>query len=75
MRYHLRETFARRLQGIVLLTLAYATHKTNADEAMLIFGLMGISLLSLDLSFIPRYIYIMARKIVRYGNRKEWYMK
>ena len=59
----------------MLFLLAYAAHKAGADEAMLIFGLIGFALLSLDLSFVPHYIYIIARKIVRYGNRKEWYLK
>lgn len=63
----------QRIQGIVLILLAFAARKTDADGAIIFFVIMGIALLDLDLRFIPRSIYSLAKRIVRYGNKKEWY--
>lgn len=63
----------QRIQGIVLILLAFAAHKTGADGAIIFFAIIGIAMLDLDLRFIPRSIYLLAKRVVRYGNRKEWY--
>lgn len=70
--YHLRKNVATHLQGIILVILALAAHKTNADEASVMFAIMGIAMLCGNIHY---YIYKAARKIVRYGNREEWYIR
>lgn len=70
-RYHLRKTIVTRLQGLALILLAAAAHSVEANEVTFIFAAMGIVML---ISNIHHYIYKVARKIVRYGNREEWYL-
>lgn len=70
-RYHLRKTIVTRLQGLALILLAAAAHRTRADGAAILFALIGATMLCSNIHY---YIYKAARKIVKYGNREEWYL-
>ena len=70
-RYHLRKSILIKLQGLILILLAMAAHNVNADDIMIVFATIGILMFC---SSTHHYIYKLAKKIVRYGNKNEWYL-
>lgn len=65
-RYHIKKTILIRLQGAMLILLAYAAHKVNSDAAALLFAVMGITMLLHNVHILARCLY----KISKYFYRK-----
>lgn len=69
-RYRIKKT---ALQSIIMFLLATLAHKENADDAMLLFALIGLAMMLYSAGLNENLVYRLARKIVRYGNLKGWY--
>lgn len=69
-RYRIKKT---ALQSIIMFLLAALAHKENADDAMLLFALIGLAMMLYSAGLNGNLVYRLARKIVRYGNLKGWY--
>ena len=64
-RYKIKKTVLIRLQGVVLISLAYAAHRTNSDAAALLFAIMGSTMLVQDMHFMSRCLYKISKRIYR----------
>lgn len=64
-KYHVKNSILMRLQGVMLLLLAYAAYKTESGEAAIIFALMGIVLLLQNVHILSHFIYKISKYIYR----------
>lgn len=64
-KYHVKNSILMRLQGIMLLLLAYAAYKTGSGEAAIIFALMGIVLLLQNVHIFSHFAYKISKRIYR----------
>ena len=70
-RYQIKKNIKPKLQGVILLLLAYAAHKTNSDDAAVIFALLGSVMVLSDMEIICRGIYKLSKYIYRKGRWRE----
>lgn len=63
--YHIKKTVLIRLQGIILILLAYSAHKVNSDAAALLFAVIGITMLLQNVRILSRCLYKISKYIYR----------
>lgn len=64
-KYHLKEKVVWRLEGLILILLAYAAHTVQADEAAILFVLIGTVMLLPNLQITTHFLYKIAKRIYR----------
>lgn len=64
-RYKIKKRVLIRLQGIILILLAYAAHKASSDTAALLFVIIGSAILMQDMHFLSRCLYKISKRIYR----------
>lgn len=64
-RYHIKKNVLIRLQGIMLVLLAYAAYKVDSDGAALLFALMGIVMTLQNVHILSRCLYKISKHIYR----------
>lgn len=69
--YRIKKNIKPKLQGVILLLLAYAAHKANSDDAAVIFVLLGSIMVLSDMEIIFRGIYKLSKYIYRKGRWRE----
>ncbi len=68
-KYRLKEKVILRLEGLILILLAYAAHIVQADEAAILFVLIGAVMLLSNPQILTRFLYKISKRIYR---RYRW---
>lgn len=68
-KYRLKEKVILRLEGLILILLAYAAHIVQADEAVILFVLIGAAMLLPNPQILTRFLYKISKRIYR---RYRW---
>ncbi len=68
-KYRLKERVILRLEGLILILLAYAAHIVQADEAAILFVLIGAVMLLSSPQILTRFLYKISKRIYR---RYRW---
>lgn len=68
-KYRLKEKVILRLEGLILILLAYAAHIVQADEAAILFVLIGAAMLLSSPQILTRFLYKISKRIYR---RYRW---
>lgn len=68
-KYRLKERVILRLEGLILILLAYAAHIVQADEAAILFVLIGAAMLLSSPQILTRFLYKISKRIYR---RYRW---
>ena len=68
-KYRLKEKVILRLEGLILILLAYAAHIVQADEAVILFVLIGATMLLPNPQILTRFLYKISKRIYR---RYRW---
>lgn len=68
-KYRLKEKIILRLEGLILILLAYAAHIVQADEAAILFVLIGAAMLLSNPQILTRFLYKISKRIYR---RYRW---
>lgn len=68
-KYRLKEKVILRLEGLILILLAYAAHIVQADEAVILFVLIGAAMLMPNPQILTRFLYKISKRIYR---RYRW---
>lgn len=68
-KYRLKEKVILRLEGLILMLLAYAAHIVQADEAAILFVLIGAAMLLSSPQILTRFLYKISKRIYR---RYRW---
>lgn len=68
-KYRLKEKVILRLKGLILILLAYAAHIVQADEAAILFVLIGAAMLLSSPQILTRFLYKISKRIYR---RYRW---
>lgn len=68
-KYRLKEKVILRLEGLILILLAYAAHIVQADEAAILFVLIGAVMLLPNPQILTRFLYKISKRIYR---RYRW---
>ncbi len=68
-KYRLKEKVILRLEGLILILLAYAAHIVQADEAAILFVLIGAVMLLSSPQILTRFLYKISKRIYR---RYRW---
>lgn len=68
-KYRLKEKIILRLEGLILILLAYAAHIVQADEAAILFVLIGAAMLLSSPQILTRFLYKISKRIYR---RYRW---
>lgn len=68
-KYRLKEKVILRLEGLILILLAYAAHIVQADEAAILFVLIGAAMLLPNPQILTRFLYKISKRIYR---RYRW---
>lgn len=64
-KYRLKERVILRLEGLILILLAYAAHIVQADEAAILFVLIGAAMLLSSPQILTRFLYKISKRIYR----------
>ena len=64
-KYRLKEKVILRLEGLILILLAYAAHIVQADEAAILFVLIGSAMLLPNPQILTRFLYKISKRIYR----------
>lgn len=68
-KYRLKKKVILRLEGLILILLAYAAHIVQADEAAILFVLIGAAMLLPNPQILTRFLYKISKRIYR---RYRW---
>lgn len=68
-KYRLKEKVILRLEGLILILLAYAAHIVQSDEAAILFVLIGAAMLLSSPQILTRFLYKISKRIYR---RYRW---
>lgn len=68
-KYRLKEKVILRLEGLILILLACAAHIVQADEAAILFVLIGAVMLLSSPQILTRFLYKISKRIYR---RYRW---
>lgn len=70
-RYRIKKNIKPKLQGVILLILAYAAHRVHSDDAAVFFVLLGSIMVVSDMKIIFWGVYRLSKYIYRKGRWRE----